>query len=139
MQDQLMHRGRMIERLAVTPEAHRAAFVARRMTDQEPQLFTDTPTRLAMRSLLDAAALAGAEVHLAFIKANLEMRYMVCRPYVGRDESARYYTVEDLELSRKAGEPVERRVCLDSLAAVLVLWNPAQNRETPSQTARIPV
>lgn len=79
--------------------------------------YVDTPQRRAWRSMLDAAASVGATVKLGFLKTGGELRYMVCQPCLGVDETARYYTVQDLELSETRGCAVYRRVCLDTIAA----------------------
>lgn len=94
---------------------------AARASSCMPGIYVDTATRRAMRALLDGAAAAGARVTLAFIKAtDGTLRYMDCIPCVDADGTARYYTVQDLDLTEERGRPVYRRVCLDTIAGLNV-------------------
>lgn len=87
--------------------------------------YSDTAHRRSLRSLLDGAGLAGALVKLAFTKANGELRYMVCAPVAGADTTARYVTVQDMELSTEQDRAVFRRVCLDTVVKLELSYSPA--------------
>jgi hypothetical protein len=88
------------------------------------RIYADTPHRHTMRALLDAAGAAGAQVRVAFFKADGTLRYMQCEVCPGADSTARYVTVRDLMLSEDAERPAYRRVCLDTIAGVHVLVAP---------------
>lgn len=82
--------------------------------------WNDTRHRATIRAMLDAAAVADAVVLVAFVKLSGELRYMACTPCPGQDNTYRYYTVIDEELSEARGRPVHRRVCLDTIARLVV-------------------
>lgn len=86
--------------------------------------FTDSPHRAHMRLLLEGAGFTGAEVRVAFLKGDGSLRYMRCLPTPGADGTARYVTVQDLDLSEESGRTVHRRVCLDSVAGITVRFRP---------------
>ena len=101
-----------------------SAGIARAIRANRPAgvaLYGDDQQRRNMRTLLDGAALSGATVTLAFIKAGTdELRYMVCLPAYGVDGTDRYYTVKDLERTQEAGRECFRRVNLDTIVAASV-------------------
>lgn len=119
--------------LAISPFQLLAADLAGRgYSPDSGQCYVDTPRRRTMRALLDGAAVAQAVVKLGFLKTHGDLRYMVCRPVADADGTARYYTVQDLELSEARGNPVYRRVCLDTIAACEIQYRiPVQAPEVP--------
>lgn len=85
-------------------------------------LYRDDAQRRAFRGLLDAAALTGSQVRLAFVKNDGTLRYMQAIPCLGVDATYRYYTVMDVDLLAEKGREVFRRVSLDTIARVDVVF-----------------
>lgn len=81
-----------------------------------PGIYTETARRAAFRALLDAAAVTGSVVRLAFIKVDGSLRYMQAVPCQDVDGTCSYYTVQDVDLSEAKGRTVYRRVSLDTIA-----------------------
>lgn len=88
-------------------------------------MYFDTPKRAALRAMLDGAGLAGALVKVAFYKRDGELRHMLCQPVPGADATARYVTVQDLELSEQMGGPAYRRVNLEAVVSLEVTFRAA--------------
>ena len=88
-------------------------------------LYQDTAHRRSLRLLLNGAGLAGATVKLAFVKLDGTLRYMLCQPVPEADTTARYVTVQDLELSEDREAPAFRRVNLDTVVKLELAYSPA--------------
>jgi hypothetical protein len=106
--------------LAITQEALTSTVRTARAQPAH-RIYTDTPHRRAMRTLLDDAGASGAQVLVAFLKGDGSLRYMRCAVCPGADPTTRYVTVRDLMLSECTERPEYRRVCLDTIAGVRVL------------------
>lgn len=106
--------------LAISQDA--VARTCQRQAFNRAGIRTDTQQRRRMRSLLEGAGWAGAPVLCAFLKGDLTLRYMQCEVVPGADETARYVTVKDLNLSKESGRTVYRRVCLDTLVGVTATY-----------------
>ncbi|MFN3914722.1 MAG: hypothetical protein ACK4K3_07365 [Aquabacterium sp.] len=89
-------------------------------------IYRETDERARMRKLLADAARLDAEVVLAFVKLDGSMRYMHCMPQPDADPTCRYIIVEDLSLSEEHGRRMYRRVNLDTIAGVNIVYRAAQ-------------
>lgn len=101
----------------------RAALGALRSPSQ--LLYQDTEHRRSLRLLLNGAGLAGANAKLAFVKADGTLRYMLCSPVPEADTTARFVTVKDLELTESREAPAFRRVNLDTVVKLELVYSPA--------------